>query len=394
MLNKMRLLTPGPTPLPERVRLALAKDMIHHRKDEFHALMRHVEAQLQVLFGTTQPVLVLASAGTGAMTAAVYSLLRPGETVVVVNAGKFGERWSQIAASRGLKVVEVNAPWGEAVGAARVAAALDANPGARAVLVQMSETSTGVLHPVREIAAVARTHGALSIVDGVSGVGISPCPMDEWGIDCLITGSQKGLMLPPGLSFIALSGRAWKVCEAQEPGCYYFNLVAERAKLAKGETHFTTPVNLVMGLAESLSMLLENGLAEVYRKQWALTCMSRAGAHALGLELLAKTDYTWGITSILLPDALDGTKIVAACAEKYGVYLAGGQDRLKGRIARIGHMGWVDWADVAAGLYALDRCIIDQGGFCGSHDFIEQALAAYRAALEVEPGTVPPYLHD
>ena len=395
MLNKLRLLTPGPTPLPERVRLALAKDMIHHRKGQFHAIMRHVQEQLGELFGTTQPVLLLSSSGSGAMTAAVYSLFSPGERVVVVNAGKFGERWGKICQARGLEITEVCAPWGTAVSAAQVAAALDAVPDARGVLVQMSETSTGVLHPVRDIAALCQSRGVLSVVDGVSGVGISPCPMDEWGIDCLLTGSQKGLMLPPGLALIALSERAWKECEAREPGCFYFNLPAERAKVTgKGETNFTTPVNLVMGLEESLSMLLEEGIGAVHRKQWALTMLARAGAHALGLEPLAPTDYTWGITSVLLPDALDGVKIVADCAEKYGVYLAGGQDQLKGRIVRIGHMGWVDWSDVCAGLYALNRCIIDQGGFCGCHDFVEQGMAAYRAALAVEPGVVPPYLHN
>ncbi len=395
MFNKMRLLTPGPTPLPERVRLALARDMIHHRKSDFHRIMNNVEEKLKLLFGTTEPVMPLACSGSGAMTAAVYSLFKPGETVITVNAGKFGERWGQIAKSHGLKVVEIVKNWGEAVSAREIEETIRKTPEAKGVLIQMSETSTGVLHPIESVAAVTRATDVLLIVDGISGVGLSPCPMDKWGIDCLLTGSQKGLMVPPGLAFIALSERAWKRCEDIEPGCFYFDLPAERKKLAKGETHFTTPVNLICGLEESLSMIFENGLDAIYRKQWALTMLCRHSAKALGLELLAKDNFAWGVTSILLPDGLDGTKIVKDCADKYGVYMAGGQDQLKGRIVRVGHMGWVDWADVVAGMYALNRCIIDRGGFCGSRDFLEQGLAAYRKALELEPGTPVPYqLHD
>lgn len=393
-LNKARLLTPGPTPLPEDVRLAMAQDMIHHRKGAFHEIMRGCQEKLQVLFGTSQPVLTLSSSGTGALTAAVYSLFTPGEKVLVVNGGKFGERWGEIAVSRGLDVVEVKVGWGMAVDPEDVARVLDEQPDIKGVLVQLSETSTGVLHPVREIGAKMAGRDALLVVDGVSGVTLSPCPMDAWGIDCLVTGSQKGLMLPPGLALIALSERAWERCYATKPGCFYFNLPAERAKLKKFETNFTSPVNLIQGLAVSLDLLLKDGLDAVYRKQWALTQLCRRGVMALGLTPFARTNYTWGLTSIMVPDGLDGTKIVADCAEKYGVFLAGGQDALKGRIVRLAHMGWVDWSDVLAGLYALNRAIIDNGGFCGSRDFMEQAMASYRAALDGETGVEPPYMHD
>ena len=203
MLNKKRLLTPGPTPLPEEVRLALAQDMIHHRKGQFKEIMQRVQSHLRELFGTTQPVLPLSCSGSGAMTAAVYNLFAPGEKVLVAEAGKFGERWVEIARSRGLECTVLSAPWGQAVKAGDVAAALDADPDIRGVLIQMSETSTGVLHPVREVAAITRTRNVLCVVDGISGVSLSPCPMDQWGVDCLVTGSQKGLMLPPGLALLA-----------------------------------------------------------------------------------------------------------------------------------------------------------------------------------------------
>ncbi len=395
MLNKTRLLTPGPTPLPERVRLALAKDMIHHRKGEFHKIMNHTQEQLKLLFGTTQPVLTLSCSGSGSMTATVYSLFNPGDTVIVVNAGKFGERWGEIAKMRGLKVAEIKKEWGTAVSAEEVARAIQENRDAKAVLVQMSETSTGVLHPIEAIAAVTRATDTLLVVDGISGVGISPCPMDKWGVDCLLTGSQKGLMLPPGLALLALSERAWKICENVKPGCFYFDLPAERKKiLGKSETHFTTPVNLIVGLEESLGMLLESGLETVYRKQWALTQFCRRCADAMGLKLLAPDNYTWGITSILLPDGVDGVQVVKDCAEQFGVYLAGGQDQLKGRIVRVGHMGWVDWGDVAAAMYALNQCIIARGGFSGCRDFLEQGLATYRKALQGKPGEAVDEVHD
>jgi len=394
MLNKFRLLTPGPTPLPERVRLALAKDMIHHRKSEFKAVMGRVQEKLRVLFGTADVVLPLSCSGTGAMTAAVYSLFTPGQRVLVVEGGKFGQRWRGIAASRGLLTTVIEVPWGQAVDPQAVADALRADPTIAGVLVQHSETSTGVLHPVEEVARITRETNTLLVVDGISAVSLAPCPMDQWGIDCLVTGSQKGLMLPPGLALLALSPRAWQRAESVTPGCFYFNLPKERAKIAQGQTLFTSPVNLVVGLDESLDMLLENGLEAVYAKQWALTMQARAGVTAMGLELYAKTHFAWGITSVLLPEGIDGVEVLRIAMEKYGVCLAGGQDHMKGRMVRIGHMGWVDWADLAAGLYALNRGIIEAGGHCGSRDYQEAAMAAYRAALAGKPGQALPLVHS
>ena len=284
MFNKPRLLTPGPTPLPERVRLALAQDMIHHRKPGFKKILLETETMLQKLFGTEQPVLPLSCSGTGAMTAAVHGLFLPGETVIVVNGGKFGERWSKIAAVRGLKVVEIDVAWGQAVTPAQVEQALREHPEAKGVFMQVCETSTAAQHPVEAIARLTRTREVLLVADGISAVGISPCPMDAWGIDCLLTGSQKGLMVPPGMALMALSARAWKRAESIPVSCFYFNLAGERDNLLKGQGLFTSPVNLIVGLHESLSMLFEEGgLDALYRKQWALTCMVRTGALALDL---------------------------------------------------------------------------------------------------------------
>ena len=287
MFNKPRLLTPGPTPLPERVRLALAQDMIHHRKPGFKKILLETETMLQKLFGTEQPVLPLSCSGTGAMTAAVHGLFLPGETVIVVNGGKFGERWSKIAAVRGLKVVEIDVAWGQAVTPAQVEQALREHPEAKGVFMQGCETSTAAQHPVEAIARLTRTREVLLVADGISAVGVSPCPMDAWGIDCLLTGSQKGLMVPPGMALMALSARAWKRAESIPVSCFYFNLAGERDNLLKGQGLFTSPVNLIVGLHESLSMLFEEGgLDALYRKQWALTCMVRTGALALDLPII------------------------------------------------------------------------------------------------------------
>lgn len=389
MLNKTRLLTPGPTPLPESVRLALAKDMIHHRKADFKGLMHGVAEKLRQLFGTSSPVLPLACSGTGAMTAAVYSLFSPGQRVLVVEAGKFGERWRDIAISRQLEVVSLAVEWGQAAPAEAIATILDENPDIAGVLVQLCETSTTVLQPVEQYAAITRQRNVLLVVDGISGVGISPCPMDAWGIDCLLTGSQKGLMLPPGLALIALSPRAWQQAESIPPGCFYFNLPAERASLEKDQTLFTTPVSLIFGLDASLDLLLSRGLSAVHSRQWALTLLVRAGLATMGLKPLAVTNFSWGVTAAILPEGVAAEKVLRVAQEEYGVCLAGGQDKLKGRIVRIGHMGWVDWADCLAGLYALDRGIVAAGGYLAARDYLERAMVAYNAALRVSPGEIP-----
>lgn len=380
MLNKKRLLAPGPTPVPERVRLALAQDMIHHRKPEFKAIMAQVQQRLKKLFGTTQPVMPLACSGTGVMTAAVTNLFTAGEKVLVIEAGKFGERWGEICETSNIRVEKLTLDWGKAATAEAVANMLDMHPDCTGVLIQLSETSTGVLHPVDEIAGVTKDRDVLLVVDGISAVSISPCKMDEWGIDCLLTGSQKGLMLPPGLGLIACSERAWKKAESVTPSCFYFNLRAEKQKISQDQTLFTTPVSLIVGLNESLAMFEETGFDTIFRKQWALTMMARTAATEMGLELLAKDHFTWGLTSVLVPENVDAGEVLEYAKENFGVILAGGQAHMKGRLIRIGHMGWVDWADLAAGLHALAEGCKACGGNINS-GYLEKGLQAYHSAL-------------
>jgi len=380
MLNKERLLTPGPTELAPEVKAALGRDMIHHRKDPFRQIMHRIQPELGRLFGTEQPVMPLACSGTGAMQAAVSNLFRSGDKVLVAKAGKFGQRWEDIARKQGLEVDTLAYPWGEAIPPEDIADRLGERPDIAGVLIQASETSTGVLHPIEAISRITRESNALLVVDGISAVGISPCPMDRWGIDCLLTGSQKGLMLPPGLALISLSPRAWERAEQVGTDSFYFNLVQERDKIRDGQTQFTTPVNLIYGLEAALELFRETGYEQVHRKQWALTRMARAGIRAMGLAPLVPEYYTWGLTSLLLPEGVDGKALLDRIASEYAIYMAGGQEHLKGRLVRIGHMGYLDWSDLLAGLSALREVLSREVQLAAAPDFLDQALEAYRAA--------------
>jgi aspartate aminotransferase-like enzyme len=322
------------------------------------------------------------------MTAAVHNLFAPGETVLVVEGGKFAQRWTAIAAGRGLTVGLVKVPWGEAVTVARVEEALREHPEARGLLVQISETSTGVQHPIELLGRLTRAQNIFLVADGVSSVGIAPARMDEWDIDCLVCGSQKGLMTPPGLAMIALSERAWARAAETDANCLYFDLPAELAMLRdKGETRFTPAISLIYGLRESLRIVEEGGgFSEVFRKQWALTMMARAGIKAMGLSPFAASQFAWGVTSVALPAGVDGLELLRLMQEDWGVIIEGGPDHLRGRIVRIGHMGWTDWSDLAAGLHALARSLPGAGGFTASRDHLEAALAAYSRALDAGPG--------
>jgi aspartate aminotransferase-like enzyme len=392
MRDKYRLLTPGPTPMPEEARLAMARDMVHHRKTPFKKLLRDIQGNLQLLFATRQPVLPLTCSGTGAMVAAVTNCFTPGEKVLVVEAGKFGERWSEIAENHGLRTTCIRKEWGRSVTPQEVAQALDSEPDITGVLVQASETSTGALHPIEELGRLTRERETLLVVDGISAVGVSPCPMDAWHIDCLLTGSQKGLMLPPGLAFVCLSQKAWDKADKIPNKPFYFNLPAERDNAMAGQTLFTPAVSLLVGLDVTLRLFMGDdpkaGLDALYAKQWALTALTRTGLEAMGLELLARDLYTWGLTSVLLPSGVDGQKLLQRAAEDHGVIMAGGQGRLKGRIVRIGHMGHVDWGDLCAGLHAFAKAYIACGGHIGCRDYMEQGMAAYEQALNLWPETL------
>ena len=353
---KKYLLAPGPTPVPESVLLAMAQPIFHHRTPQFEALFAETQKSLQALFKTTQDVLILASSGTGAMEAAVTNTTSPGDRVLVVNGGKFGERWGKIATTYGLTVTELKVEWGSAVDPAAIARALKEHPETRLVLMQGSETSTTVLHPVAEVAKITRELETLLVVDGITAVGVLDLPMDALGIDILLTGSQKALMLPPGLAFVALSERAWKVAAAATTPRFYFDLKRERDNQQKHTTAWTPAISLIFGLHEALRLILAEGLDNVFARHDRLARATRAGATALGLKLVAPSAPSPATTGIYLPDGVPG-KLVGYLRDKVGITFAGGQDQLKGKICRIAHLGYIGSFDIITALAALEMGI-------------------------------------
>ncbi|MBP1689579.1 MAG: sgaA [Deltaproteobacteria bacterium] len=353
---KKYLLAPGPTPVPESVLLAMAQPIFHHRTPQFEALFAETQKSLQALFKTTQDVLILASSGSGAMEAAITNTTSPGDRVLVVNGGKFGERWGKIATSYGLVVTELKVEWGTAVDPAAIVRALKEHPETRLVLMQGSETSTTVLHPVAEVAKITRELDTLLVVDGITAVGVLDLPMDTLGIDVLLTGSQKALMLPPGLAFVALSERTWRAAAAAKTPRFYFDLKRERDNQQKHTTAWTPAISLIFGLHEALRLIFAEGLENVFARHDRLARATRAGATALGLKLVAPSAPSPATTGIYLPDGVPG-KIVGYLRDKVGITFAGGQDQLKGKICRIAHLGYIGSFDIITALAALEMGI-------------------------------------
>lgn len=354
---KHYLLAPGPTPVPPRVLLAMAQPLIHHRSPQFGALFAQVREGLRELFQTQQDVLILAASGTGGMEAAVANCFAAQDKVVVVNAGKFGDRWLELCRSFGVEAIEVAVEWGKAVQVERVEAALQEHPDVRGVLVQATETSTTAVHPVEQLAALTRRRDVLLVVDGITAVGVYDMPMDRWGIDVLVTGSQKALMLPPGLALIALSARAWARVERTRQCRFYFDLLRERENQTKRTTAYTPAISLVIGLRESLAMIQEEGLQAVYARHDRLARATRAAARALNLRLLAPDNPSPAATGMYVPEEIDGSRLVGYLRDTMQMTLGGGQDRLKGRVVRIGHLGYMEMMDTIAAVGALEMAL-------------------------------------
>lgn len=361
-MKKTYLLTPGPTPLPESVVSVFARPIIHHRTPVFQTLFEDVKAGLKYLFQTKQDVIMLAATGTGAMDAAVSNLFRKGDKVITINCGKFGERWTKISKAYGLTPVEMKFEAGEAPEAKQVEDMVRANPDAKAILFQASETSTGVRLPTQEICQIAKKSNMLTVCDAITACGVFDLPMDEWGIDVLITGSQKALMIPPGLAFIALSDKAWAQSESSDLPRFYFDLAKERKALGKNQTAWTPAISLIQGLQESLRMIKEEGLHNVFKRHDLLARATRNAVQALGLEMLSKKAPSLAVTAVKVPSTIkEGKQIPKMMRDKYGVTIAGGQDELEGKIFRLSHFGYCDKFDIVTGISCLELVLNDLG---------------------------------
>ena len=361
-MKKTYLLTPGPTPIPESVLSVFARPIIHHRTPAFEAIFSEVRKDLQALFQTQGEVLLLAATGTGAMEAALVNLFKKGEKVITVNGGKFGERWTKLATAHGLAPVEIKLSPGDSLNPAELENTLASNSDAKAVLFQASETSTGARMPTKEICQVARKAGILSVCDAITACGVFELPMDAWGIDVLITGSQKALMIPPGLAFISLSESAWKACEASDLPKFYFDLKKERKAQAKNQTAWTPATSLIVGLQEALRLLKEEGYPNVFARHALLAEATRNAVRALGLEILAEKAPSDSVTAVKVPASITNGKLIPkTMREKYGVTIAGGQDELEGKIFRLSHFGYCGPFDITTGIACLEMVLNELG---------------------------------
>lgn len=355
---KRYLLAPGPTPVPPEVLLAMARPMIHHRAPEFDPIFAEVRENLKWLFQTRNDVLQLACSGTGGMEGAVSNFLSPGEKAICINGGKFGERWTKICKTFGVQVHEIKVEWGRAVDPQMVAEALKKDPSIKAVYVQASETSTGVAHNCKALADIVRPLGeTILVVDAITALGVFDLKTDEWGLDVVVTGSQKALMLPPGMAFVSVSDKAWRFADKAKNAAFYFNFKRERENQQKNQTAYTPAVSMILGLQEVLRMLKAEGLANVFARHATLAQAMREGVKAAGLTLFPKESPSDALTTVTAPEGVDGQQIYKNLRVQYGITAAGGQDHLKGKVFRISHMGYADRFDVITALAATEMVV-------------------------------------
>jgi len=371
---------PGPTNLPEPVRQALAQPAIYHRGEQFAQLLEVCTEGLKPVFGTESDVLILTCSSTGAMEAGVVNFLSPGDRVIAIDTGKFGQRLGTIAEAFGAEVTWLKVEPGRAA-SADVLDVLCAQVEPKAVLFVQNETSTGVCQNVAALSEVANSHGALVIVDAISSLGGIPFQMDEWSVDVVLAGSQKALMLPPGLAFVAVSERAWRAAEAARMPCYYFDLQAARQSAAKGQTPYTPNVSMIVALAEAISLLQAEGLPAVYRRHQQMGQATRAAVQALGLALFADPAFASDVvTAVQSPEGLDSTELVKRVRDDHNILISGGQGELKGKIFRIGHLGCAGIEQVRRTIGAVAASLVEMGYDCAAQaaaEAIDEVVANF-----------------
>ncbi|QEL15306.1 pyridoxal-phosphate-dependent aminotransferase family protein [Limnoglobus roseus] len=357
---KTRLFTPGPTPVPEETLLELAKPVGYHRSAEAKAILAELTEDLKYVFQTTNTVVTITSSGTGGMDAAVSSSLAAGEKVILLTAGRWGERWRGILKAYGTNIVTVEVPYGKAVTPEMLESALKANPDAKAVFATLSETSTGVGHDLEAFGKLTSKTDALLIVDAISGLGAMECHTDKWNLDIVVTGSQKALMLPPGLAFVSVNDKAWKKIEANPVRNFYLDLRRYKKSIAESDTPFTPANTLIKAQRASLKRIRAEGIENLWARHAKMGNAARAAVKAMGLELFAERPNN-GLTVITVPNGVDGSATLKAMEKKYGFKLADGQDNMKGKIWRLSHMGYTDAFEVLGAIAALELVLIEGG---------------------------------
>ncbi len=381
MAEKRYLFTPGPTPVPPVVLEAMSRPIIHHRSSDFREILERCLDRLKRVYRTDGDVLLYTASGTGGMESAVSNLTRPGDRVVVVSAGHFGERWVALARNFGCVVDEVAYEWGESPLAEDLARRLRELGGAKAVFLTHSETSTGVVADVEALASAAKETGALVAVDAVSSLGAVPLDADRWGLDAVVSGSQKALMTPPGLATVSVSANAWAAVESDAPARFYFDWSRTRERQAAFDPAFTPAVSLVVGLDVALGLLLEEGLEHAFDRHKRLGRACREGAKAMGLELFSPDDDRSAVvTAIHAPDGTDSGELVQMLRDRHGIVLAPGQGPLKGRIFRIGHIGYYDVFDIATALAGVELVLAELGADVERGVAVTAALEAFEHA--------------
>ncbi|HUB31721.1 MAG TPA: alanine--glyoxylate aminotransferase family protein [Bryobacteraceae bacterium] len=386
-IRKQRLLTPGPTPLyPPALHAMMASD-IHHRTEDFRKAYRSCLADLKEVMGTAHDVLMFAASGTGAMDGTVSNLFSRGDKVIVCSAGKFGERWAEIAKAYGLDATVLTAPYGEVVSAEAVQNALAAQPATKGVFVQASETSTGAAHDVAAMAEAVRKTDAILVVDAITGLGTMPLDIDGWGLDVVIGGSQKAFMIPPGLAFLAISPKAWKFTETATLPHYYFNFKKEKKSGDAGESSWTPSTSLILALAEALKYVKQIGMAQLIENAQLLARATRSAAAALGLELFAPSSPGSSVTAIKAPRGMDSGVIVKEFRNRFGAIIANGQGSMKGQIFRIAHLGYFDFADLFAVVAGLE-IILNANGHSVRYGSGVAAVQEIYESVAVKPDAV------
>jgi len=361
-MEKKYLFSPGPTMLPPEVLLKMAEPIMHHREPAFEKIFAEIREGLKYLFQTKNEVLVFTSSGTGAMEGAVSNILSRGDKALVIRGGKFGERWGEICKAYGIEFIPIDVEWGKAVEPESIRKALESDPAIRAVYSQASETSTGVRHPIREIAEIVKRYeDKVIVVDAITGIGVFDIPTDEWGIDVVVSGSQKALMLPPGLAFAALSEKAWRLVERSNLPKFYFDFKKELKSTKKNQSSYTPAISLFVGLRESLNMIRKEGLEALFRRHEKLARATREAVKALGLGLYAPDSPSNAVTAVKIPEGIDGERLKDLFFERFGITVAEGQDRAKGKIIRIAHLGYYGRLDMVMVISALEMLLKEMG---------------------------------